>query len=184
MGRYRKSTLEKQIAGTLRPCRELKAPPEYNPYTEAPEPPKDLPAYAQEVWRQTAPGLCQYKILTPLDLPLFKAWCFQVATIHEAEQKLQSEGYVIQSTNVKGFTNSYKSPWASILKESTEIANRLGAQFGLSPSFRQRLQMELPKKTSRLTQLMAGNKSGNPFEGMPQGPEDLEDYMEQAWNSF
>lgn len=166
MGRYRLSTEEKKLKGTLRKHRELTAPPEYNPYTEAPPAPADLPEYAQQVWFRTAAGLVEYKVLTPLDLEQLKAYCYQCYIIDEAQRKLQAEGMTITLTNVKGHSYQAKSPWVSILSEATTLCNRIGAGFGLNPGHRKKLNIEEPI-----------DKGNNPFA-------ELDNYMNEAWSSF
>lgn len=157
MGRYRLTTEEKILKGTLKKSRQLTAPPEFNPYEKVPPAPADLPEYAQQVWIRTAAGLIQYKVLTPLDLESLKAYCYQCHMIEEAQKHLNAEGMTILLTNVKGHSYQAKSPWVSILADATTLCNRIGAQFGLNPAHRSKLQMEIPKKEGKLARLMGVN---------------------------
>jgi P27 family predicted phage terminase small subunit len=184
MPRYRTDPALKKLKGTLRPSRELTAPPEFKPYSDISqiEIPADLPEYAQQVYYSTAEGLIPYQVITPLDLQSLRSYSYQCWLIHEAEKSIQEQGAVIDMTSTRGHTNKVKNPWIAVLHESTTLANRLGSAFGLAPSHRQKLNMEIKKKPGKLAQLMNGK--GNPFEGMPRGPEDLDEYMEAAWNSF
>ncbi|MCP2043491.1 phage terminase small subunit P27 family [Pontibacter sp. HSC-36F09] len=142
MGRYRTDSKEKALKGTLRKSRELKAPTTSTTFDQAPEPPKDLPAYAQEVWRITAKELQEQKILTVVDLPLFKSYCFCLHMMKEAQEYLEKEGLVITQVNTKGQQYQAKSPYVSILNDATSQANRLGAAFGLNPLSRQKLNIK------------------------------------------
>jgi P27 family predicted phage terminase small subunit len=180
MPRYRTDPALKKLKGTLRKSRELTAPPEFKPYSDIKEidVPADLPPYAQSIFMATAQGLIEYQIITPLDLQGLRQFAVQCWLINEAEKHIQEEGAVIDMTSTRGHTNKVKNPWIAILHESTTLANRLGAGFGLAPSHRQKLHMEIKKKPGRLAQLM----NRNPFEGFPGGVNSEENL--RAWEQF
>jgi P27 family predicted phage terminase small subunit len=174
MPRYRTDPKLKALKGTLRPSRELTAPPEFKPYSDIKEieVPADLPPYAQSVFIATAQGLIEYQIITPLDLQSLRQYSYQCWLVNEAERHIQEQGAVVGFISTRGHQNSVKNPWIAILHESTTLANRLGAGFGLAPSHRQRLHMEI-RKNDRMAAL-----KNNPFYGM------LEEDNMKAWDSF
>jgi P27 family predicted phage terminase small subunit len=171
--RYRQDPKLKALKGTLRPSRELKAPPEFKPYSHISqiEIPGDLPEVAQHVFHATAEGLIEYQVITPLDLQSLRQYAYTCWLISEAEKNIAEQGAVVDFISTRGHTNKVKNPWLAVLLESTQLANRIGSSFGLAPSHRQKLNMEVKKKPGRLARLIEGNR--NPFEGFPKGPEDV-----------
>ncbi|MFC5270029.1 phage terminase small subunit P27 family [Adhaeribacter terreus] len=146
MARYREETQTKKLKGTYRKSRELKAPEALEPFTEIPAAPVDLPELARHVWNTTGAELVKNSILTNIDIPLFKSYCYQCFVIAEAQQHLETEGFTIMLTNTKKQSYPAKSPWISILNDAVQLANRLGSQFGLNPLSRQKLNFKDAEK--------------------------------------
>lgn len=116
--------------------------------------PKKLSALGRKVWDQLAPRLQEMRFLRESDTPAFARYCSDLAKWWECELDIRKRGltYTTSSKHVADFERV--NPMFLVQER---IERRLIAQedrFGLSPSARQRLMLQL-----------AGTPGGLPLGG-------------------
>lgn len=99
---------------------------------EPPNAPAFLDAEGQAEWCRLAPELTALGLLTVLDTPALALWCQSWSTWLKATKALNDSGEIIADRDKA----HRKSPWLSVQRSAAETMNRIGAQFGLSPSTR------------------------------------------------
>jgi P27 family predicted phage terminase small subunit len=92
---------------------------------------------AKVEWRRLEPELTRLGMLTVLDLSKFAAYCRWYSRWRRCEQRLDKlfttkAGEVI--TTKSGYEQQH--PQVAMARAALEVMNRLGTQFGLSPSDR------------------------------------------------
>ena len=134
----------KLAKGTNRPSRELPNEMDFQPLIKIPRASKHLNKRAKKEWRKVCSNLIAIRMLYLVDLPQLQAYCFQVSIMERAEEQLSESDYVIKETNKGGFEYQTKSKWMSIYNEALDRVNKLGREFGFSPSARTRISMINP----------------------------------------
>lgn len=128
--------------GTHQASRRLPNEMDFQPLVKAPRAPKHLNKKAKKEWRIVCSNLIAIKMLYLVDLPQLQAYCFQVSILEDAQVKLsEADGYVVTETNKGGHEYQAKSKWMSIHNEALDRVNKLGREFGFSPSSRTRISM-------------------------------------------
>jgi len=107
---------------------------------ECPAPPDHLNAYAKEEWQHIAPELHRLNLLTILDVGPLAAYCSAAAQLRQAEvaiermAKRDPRGHAL---TVKGSAgNQVTNPLLRIASQAMNDMQRIGSQFGLTPSGR------------------------------------------------
>lgn len=152
---YKQPKELKKLKGTYRKYKDLPNEMSAAPLLTIPTPPNDLPAPTHDTWNKICAQLAVLKILTPLDLDAIKQYCFQKHMMDTAMEKLNTEGYTVIMTNKAGGSYPVKSPWVSIYNEAATQVNRIGQQFGMSPSARTKISVGQVKEEKK-----------NGFEGL------------------
>lgn len=134
-------TALKIAKGTDRPSRRIPNEMDFQPLVKAPSVPKHLPKRAKKEWRRVCSNLIAIKMLYLVDLPQLQAYCFQVSIMEQAEIELSKTDYVLKETNKGGHEYNTKSKWMSIYNEALDRVNKLGREFGFTPSSRTRISM-------------------------------------------
>ena len=127
--------------GTHQASRRLPNEMDFQPLVKPPRTPKHLPKRAKKEWRNVCSNLIAIKMLYLVDLPQLQAYCFQVSIMEQAEIELSTSDYVVSETNKGGHQYKTKSKWMSIYNEALDRVNKLGREFGFSPSSRTRISM-------------------------------------------
>lgn len=117
---------------------------------------------AKEVWLALRPDL---PWLTVVDVNTFAAYCSTFARWREAEGFLEEHGLhfeVRAASGTKGKRGPVKFvqqwPQVSIARQALQMLCRLGAELGLSPAARTRIQIEPDeKKTDQTAERMFGS---------------------------
>jgi P27 family predicted phage terminase small subunit len=129
--------------GQPRQARPARSPPETARAEECPPPPRYLSAYAQQEWQHIAPELHRLNLLTVLDVSPLAAYCCAAAQLRQAEEgigqmaKHDPRGHAL---TVKGSAgNQVRNPLLRVASQAMNDMQRIGAQFGLTPSGRLRL---------------------------------------------
>jgi P27 family predicted phage terminase small subunit len=116
------------------------------PQGKAPAPPEWLLPAAREEWERLLPELERMGLLTSADWAQFAQYCQVWARWIDAEEKLVANGSVMELYNEHGdLKYSQISPWVTIAHKALERLQKLGAEFGLTPSARSRLSIDKPK---------------------------------------
>ena len=127
MGRKPLPDEVKAMRGTLRKCRtaaSATAPAGRGvckPVTKA-APPAWLADDARKIFDRTARMLISWKVLTKLDIPLLAAYAAAYANLQRA------------------YADITMHPAAKLFKDSLDVVNKVGAQFGLSPVSRRQVE--------------------------------------------
>jgi P27 family predicted phage terminase small subunit len=139
-GRPRKTDEEKALKGTLQPSRRLEPSVKLAKLTDFALPPAGLPEVGRQEWLRVMQLLQPLGVLTDVDLSLLKSYCQHVATMELAAEELNKPGgYLTMMTNKGGGSYPIKSPWVGIYNEASDRANKLGQQFGFTPSSRTKI---------------------------------------------
>lgn len=108
--------------------------------------PKDPPAWLNDVaageWNRVYPLLAEQSLISKVDTTALGAYCLSYADFLEADKAIQDEGAVKLMTGEKGNQYWAQSPWVSIKNKAQQMMLRFAQEFGLTPSSRQRLEVE------------------------------------------
>ncbi|GAC1384669.1 MAG: hypothetical protein NVS3B25_35270 [Hymenobacter sp.] len=146
---FPKPTALKKLEGTYRADRSARNEMMPTQLTTLPTAPAALNAKGAQLWYIVAGELQQLRILHTVDLELLAAYCTQIQTMHEAEFYLQKHGKVLKSKNKAGSEYYQKNPWLGIYNDALAMANRLGQQFGFTPSARSRISTPPPEEDGK-----------------------------------
>jgi P27 family predicted phage terminase small subunit len=101
-----------------------------------PKAPAGLKPAEKAFWRKLAPQATALGRLNPSDVTLFRQLCATLATIQECEAVIGIEG--LTATTASGSPRTH--PAVRTLENARRLAARMLAEFGLSPSSRQRIE--------------------------------------------
>jgi P27 family predicted phage terminase small subunit len=102
--------------------------------------PKHLTKAAKSEWNRISKELLVLGLLTSVDRAALAAYCSAYARWADAETKIQELGAV--TTTDKG--NIIQSPWVGCANRAMELMHKFLTEFGLTPSSRSRLQVQVP----------------------------------------
>jgi len=126
----------KIVRGTARPDRINKKEPKAK--TGTPRCPEWLSDEAKVVWKRTVAQLKQMGTLSVADVDLIAAYCNAVVTYQKATDLVDKSGVLIKGRRDGVVTN----PAVRIQRDAATLIRQLGAEFGLSPSSRTRIQTD------------------------------------------
>lgn len=113
------------------------------------DPPEYLGGPAQEVWRMKAPSFIRLGLLTEADIETFAAWCDAFAkwrmTLVELDRLIEINGVGAMMHKTKD-GNIIQSPLVGICNKARLEVTRLGAEFGMTPSSRTRIDSDTGKR--------------------------------------
>jgi P27 family predicted phage terminase small subunit len=141
-GRPRKPTALKVLHGTFRKDRAPKREPKPKAGTKPPTAPSYLGALARAEWRRLAPRLHKLGLLTEVDRSKFAMYCQAYARWQEAEKVITDQGMTFMTE--KGYV--VQRPEVAIALKQAKMAKELGAEFGLDPAARSRIDVPEPEK--------------------------------------
>ena len=106
------------------------------------DPPEYLGDPAREVWRMKAPTFLRLGLLTEADTEAFASWCDAFAkwkmSLAELDRLIALNGVGAMMHKTKE-GNIIQSPLVGIVNKAVERMNRLGVEFGMTPSSRTRI---------------------------------------------
>lgn len=140
VGRPPVPTIIKALRGTLQPG-ERDGEPQPDGAIYVP-PPTELRAehpIACDFWESTLPLLVRNQMITEVDMTAFAAACLAFEAWTEAERELKLNGAVVKTENGYPIQSPYFSIAAQRRKEVIEYLR----EFGLTPSSRTRLKIQL-----------------------------------------
>jgi P27 family predicted phage terminase small subunit len=112
---------------------------EPKPARKAPPMPPWLNDVAKKQWRKMVPILLRMGVLTEADGASLACWCSAYSILMDAHEKLRTAGILYVHN---GYIQA--SPLLQIIKTQTDVMNRIGAEFGLSPASRVRIEVDGP----------------------------------------
>lgn len=122
--------------------------------TEPPECPDWLDEEAKKEWARIVPPLAAKCLLTPVDAATLAAYCQAYSSYKAAELTVRQEGRTME--NAKGEIKLH--PLARYSLQLLAEIRRLGAEYGLSPASRTRINAPPPR-----------NEEGDDFEAFTNG---------------
>jgi P27 family predicted phage terminase small subunit len=138
-GRPPLPTWLKELRGTLQPGeRDGEPRPEDAIYVPPPAGLTNRPL-ACEFWEVHLPLLVKNKMISEVDMTQFAMLCLAFEEMIEAEQDVRTNGKVIRTEN--GYL--VQSPYVSMAAQRRKEFNELSRDFGLTPSGRSRIKVQL-----------------------------------------
>ena len=140
-GRKPLPTHLKLVKGTARPHRLNKNEPK--PPLTVPEPPAHLDERAKAKFIELAKTLARYGVMTELDVGALAryavVWCRWV----DAEAEIKKRGPVVKTAG----DNIIQNPFLAVANKCLLQMAQIESEFGLTPSSRSRIRMEVPSDT-------------------------------------
>lgn len=149
-GRKPKPTALKQLEGN--PGKRAVNKKEPKPVSEIPSCPNHLQGIARQEWNRIVKELKALGMITKLDRAALAICCTAYADYVKACNKLKKEGEVIISE--KG--GMYQNPWVAIKKRSMDQIAKFYAEFGMTPSSRSRIQVDVNTPEEELEKMLFG----------------------------
>ena len=149
-GRKPKPTAIKELEGN--PGKRALNKKEPKPESAIPTCPNHLKGVASQEWRRVTRELYALGVLTRVDRAALAAYCTAYKDYVQAENKLKKEGAVIISD--KG--GLYQNPWMAIKKRSMDQMVKFASEFGMTPSSRSRVQVDIPSEEEELEKMLFG----------------------------
>lgn len=104
-----------------------------------PKAPSFLNDRAKKEWRNMGKRLFDMGLLTELDETALAMYCWSLSRWIQANGEIEEYGAVlVQGSKLK------QSPWVAIANEAWRQTIRMMAEFGMTPSSRSRVSIELP----------------------------------------
>ena len=150
-GRKPKPTAIKELEGN--PGKRALNHKEPQPREGLPSRPAHLHGAAAIEWNRVVKELQEMGVLTRVDRAVLASYCVAYGHWVDAEQHLQEEGAVIETT----FGNKVQNPYLSISKRSMDQMVKFAAEFGMTPSSLSRLKSEAPTEAEELEKMLFGN---------------------------
>lgn len=147
-GRKPKPTEQKKLTGN--PGKRKINDKEPKPDVVIPQPPDYLDGPALEEWYRITPELQKLRMITTLDRAPLVALCQAWGDYIKACDEVEKEGEVLFSD--KG--NAYLNPWAGIKTSAMDRILRISAEFGMTPSARSRLKVEMPTEEDEMKNIL------------------------------
>lgn len=120
--------------------------PERVPYV-----PRYLSETAKEEWRRVVVILMDAGLYTELDHTALVMYCMQFGKWIDADKKTQETGGEILTSD-KG--NFYQNPWYNVANKAYELMIKMLLEFGMTPSSRSRLKIEMKEEKKTLAELL------------------------------
>ena len=110
-----------------------------------------LPVQGRDLWDRLEPALKARKLLTELDYPAFYALCLCYGLAMEAAEKIQKEGHTVKGT----YDTVKKNPHLTAFNENLRQFRQWCAEFGLTPTARERLGVDAGRPADEMEALLA-----------------------------
>lgn len=151
-GRKPKPTALKELSGNPGKRALNKKEPKPKPLLAIPECPSHLKGAAREEWKRLAKELFYMNMISKVDRAALAACCTAWGDYVKASKELEKEGEVIFS--LKG--GVYQNPWMAIKKRSMDQVIKFYGEFGMTPSSRSRVKVDLLSDEEELEKMLFG----------------------------
>ena len=134
MGRRPTTDAQKVQRGTNQPCRMKKGGKSAvtSPPVKLPSPPKYLHERGRIIWKKYGKSLMEQGLLAENEFLAFGRFCQEMGLYEQLMEELQDEHLIVTLPNFIQTPN----PKLKLAHDCQDRADRLGRQFGLSPSSR------------------------------------------------
>lgn len=152
MGRKPTTNKEKVQRGTNQPYRMKKETeePQLKTLSRMPVVPDYICPMGQRIWRETGPKLLEAGLLTDNEIFAFGRYCHYMGLYMRLMGELNEEEIIVTLPNGVDVPN----PKWKMANDCQDRADRLGKQFGLSPSTRKDVPAKQEKREHPLAALM------------------------------
>jgi P27 family predicted phage terminase small subunit len=151
-GRKPKPTELKRLAGN--PGKRALNDAEPRPRVVLPRPPSLLSDEEKVKWKSLVRDLYPLGLVTILDIDQLSTYCVLWVRWVKAEKLIREKGEIIKTAA----GNIIQNPYLSIANRALDQLNKLGAEFGMTPSARSRVKTENMDVEQELEQLLFGQK--------------------------
>lgn len=119
------------------------------PKLNIPPCPAHLSQSAKAEWKRITQRLLKLKVISDLDKAALAGYCHYYGELSGLTKDVRAEGYTV--TTDKG--NIVQNPKVGALNTAYNMMLKFGVEFGLTPSSRSRLQIEMPQDDTRDTEM-------------------------------
>jgi P27 family predicted phage terminase small subunit len=151
-GRKPKPSAVKALEGNPGKRKLNKSEPK--PMTGAPSCPDHIRGAAKFEWNRVVKELVALKIVTKIDRAALASYCSAYGHWVDAEKHLREEDAVIVTD--KG--NMVQNPYMQISKRSMDQMVKFAAEFGMTPSSRSRVKVDMPTEEDEMASILFGSK--------------------------
>lgn len=151
-GRKPKPTALKLLAGN--PGKRALNHAEPKPRVILPKPPEHLSDDEKNKWKLTVRELHPLGLVTAIDKDALAMYCTIYVRWIKAEKMVRDKGEIIKTAA----GNIIQNPYLSIANRALEQLNKLGAEFGMTPSSRSRVKVETLDPSHELEKMLFGQR--------------------------
>ena len=151
-GRKPKPTALKLLAGN--PGKRAINHAEPKPRVVMPKPPEHLSDAEKEKWKSVVRELYPLGLVTNIDKDHLAMYCTIYVRWIKAERMVREKGEIIKTAA----GNIIQNPYLSIANRALEQLNKLGAEFGMTPSSRSRVKTDIPTTEHELEKMLFGQR--------------------------
>jgi P27 family predicted phage terminase small subunit len=151
-GRRPKPTSLKRLEGN--PGKRALNSAEPRPRVVLPRPPAHLSDDEKTKWKSLVRELHPLGLVTVLDLDQLSTYCVLWCRWVKAEKMVREKGEIIKTAA----GNIIQNPYLSIANRALDQLNKLGAEFGMTPSARSRVKTDVPDAEHELEQMLFGQR--------------------------
>lgn len=151
-GRKPKPTALKRLEGN--PGKRALNHAEPRPKSAMPEPPEHLSDEEKAKWKLIVQELHSLGLVTKIDVDALAMYCTIFVRWIKAEKMVREKGEIIKTAA----GNIIQNPYLSIANRAIDQLNKLGAEFGMTPSSRSRVKADLTDPDQELEQMLFGQR--------------------------
>jgi len=151
-GRKPKPTAIKLLAGN--PGKRALNHAEPKPRVVLPRPPEHLSDEEKAKWKLTVKELYPLGLITTIDKDALAMYCVIFMRWVKAEKMVREKGEIIKTAA----GNIIQNPYLSIANRALEQLNKLGAEFGMTPSSRSRVKADMADPDQELERMLFGTR--------------------------
>jgi P27 family predicted phage terminase small subunit len=119
-----------------------------------PKPPDHLSDAEKEKWKSTVRDLHPLGLITNIDKDHLAMYCTIYVRWVKAERMVRDKGEIIKTAA----GNIIQNPYLSIANRALDQLNKLGAEFGMTPSSRSRVKADLLDPDRELERMLFGQR--------------------------
>jgi P27 family predicted phage terminase small subunit len=149
-GRKPKPTAIKLLEGN--PGKRALNHAEPKPRVVLPRPPEHLSDDEKAKWKATVKELYPLGLITTIDKDALAMYCVIFVRWLKAEKMVREKGEIIKTAA----GNIIQNPYLSIANRALDQLNKLGAEFGMTPSSRSRVKADLVDPDQELERMLFG----------------------------
>lgn len=143
----------KELKGTLQKSKTLENELSFVNLDYIPQPPDTFDEISTQLWLGCCMSLKGVGLLFAQDLPILEQYVYSIFMVRLSRSELMKGEPVMTSTNKGGFEYQTLNKWIKINLDYSVLANRLGGEFGFSPSARTKISTGKPSETDILDDL-------------------------------